>query len=61
MTAAHDPARNSRMTGKAANDDFDSFVNDLVAGARKNGLSDQLIGQVGAVVETLRTQVVQAP
>jgi hypothetical protein len=59
MVAAHDPAQNSRMNGKAANDDFDAFVNDLVKGAKKNGLSDQLIGQVGALVETLRSQVVQ--
>lgn len=59
MTAAHDPAQNSRMNGKAANDDFDAFVADLVKGAKKNGLSDQLIGRVGALVETLRTQVVQ--
>lgn len=59
MVAAHDPAQNSRMNGKAANDDFDAFVNDLVKGAKKNGLSDQLIGQVGALIETLRGQVVQ--
>lgn len=59
MTAAHDPAQNSRMNGKAANDDFDAFVNDLVAGAQKNGLTTQQINQVGALVETLRTQVVQ--
>ncbi len=59
MVDAHNPATNSRMNGKAANDDFDAFVKDLVAGAKKNGLSDQLIGQVGAVVETLRSKVVQ--
>jgi hypothetical protein len=59
MTAAHDPAQNSRMNGKADNGDFDAFVVDLVKGAKKVGLSDQLIGQVGAVVESLRTQVVQ--
>ena len=59
MVAAHDPAQNPRMHGKAANDDFDAFVADLVKGAKKNGLSDQLISQVGALVETLRTQVVQ--
>lgn len=59
MTAAHDPAQNSRMNGKADNGDFDAFVNDLVVGARKVGLSDVLIGRVGAVVGTLRSQVVQ--
>jgi hypothetical protein len=59
MVAAHDPAQNSRMNGKADNGDFDAFIADLVKGAKKCGLSDQLIGQVGALVNTLRTQVVQ--
>jgi hypothetical protein len=59
MVDAHNPATNSRMNGKAASDDFDSFVADLVKGAQKNGLSSQLIGQVGALVNTLRSQVVQ--
>ena len=59
MVAAHDPAQNSRMNGKAANADFDEFIVDLVAAAKKNGLSDQLIGQVGKVVETVRPAVVQ--
>jgi hypothetical protein len=47
------------MHGKATSANFDRFVTDLVAGAKKNGLSDQLIGRVGALVNTLRTQVVQ--
>lgn len=59
MIDAHDPAKNSRINGKASNANFDRFVTDLVAGAKKVGLSDQLIGQVGKVVETTRTQVVQ--
>jgi len=59
MVAAHDPAQNSRMNGKASSADFDRFVADLVVGAKKVGLSDQLIGRVGAVVNTTRTQVVQ--
>jgi hypothetical protein len=59
MVAAHDPAQNPRMNGKAAAADFDRFVADLVVGAKKVGLSDQLIGQVGAVVATTKTQVVQ--
>lgn len=59
MVDAHDPAKNSRMSSKANNANFDRFITDLVAGAKQNGLSDQLIGQVGALVETLRTQVVQ--
>ena len=59
MTAAHDPAQNSRMNGKADNGDFDAFVVDLVAGAHKVGLSDVQIGRIGTIVGTLRTQVVQ--
>lgn len=59
MTAAHDPSQNARMNGKADNHDFDVFINDLVAGATKVGLSNQLIGQVGRVTETTRAQVVQ--
>ncbi len=59
MMAAHDPAQNPRMNGKAANDDFDAFVEDLVMGANKNKLPANLITSVGRLVETLRTQVVQ--
>lgn len=59
MVAAHDPAQHPRMNGKASSADFDRFVTDLVAGAKKVGLSDQLIGQVGAVVATTKSQVVQ--
>jgi hypothetical protein len=59
MHDAHDPAANSRMNGKADNGDFDAFVTDLVAGAHKNGVPDAIIGRLGAIVETLRTTVVQ--
>ena len=59
MVAAHDPAQNSRMNGKSANADFDAFVQDLVKGAQQVGLPNDLIGRVGRVVETTRTQVVQ--
>lgn len=59
MVDAHDPAKNPRMNGKSSSADFDRFVADLVTGAKKVGLSDQLIGQVGAVVNTTRPQVIQ--
>lgn len=59
MVASHDPAQNPRMNGKSSAADFDRFVTDLVIGAKKCGLSDQLIGQVGYVVSTVKTQVVQ--
>jgi hypothetical protein len=59
MVAAHNPAQNPRMNGKAANVDFDNFVTDLVKGAQQVGLPLDLIQRVGRVVETTRTQVVQ--
>lgn len=59
MVAAHDPAQNSRMNGKAASADFDQFITDLVAGAKKNKLPDNLINSVGIVVNTQRSLVVQ--
>ncbi|HMG82338.1 MAG TPA: hypothetical protein VK559_04840 [Ferruginibacter sp.] len=61
MTDAHNPATNSRMNGKATDADFDAFVDDLVTGANQNHVPANLIGSVGALVETLRSQVVQAP
>jgi len=59
MVAAHDPAQNSRMNGKADNSDFNAFEADLVAGANKNAVPSYLTARLGAIVETLRTQVVQ--
>jgi hypothetical protein len=59
MTDAHNPATNSRMAGKVNDASFDQFIVDLVAGAHKNGLPDNLINRIGALVETLRSQVVQ--
>ena len=59
MVAAHDPAQNPRINNKVDNAAFDAFVADLVTGAKKNGLSDQLIGRVGDVVGSVKTQVVQ--
>jgi hypothetical protein len=59
MTAAHDPAQNPRMNGKADNSDFNAFEADLVAGANKNAVPSYLTARLGAIVETLRSQVVQ--
>ncbi|MDO6431207.1 group 1 truncated hemoglobin [Flavitalea sp. BT771] len=59
MHDAHDPATNSRMNGKADSGDFDAFVADVVTAAKKNGLSDQLIGQVGVVIYSVKPAVVQ--
>jgi len=59
MHDAHDPAANPRMNGKAGSGDFDAFVADVVTAAKKNGLSDQLIGQVGVVIYSVEPAVVQ--
>jgi len=57
MTDAHDPAKNSRMNGKASSADFDAFVDDLVKGANKNGLPANLLGSIGKIVVSLKAQV----
>lgn len=59
MKDAHDPAGNPRMAMKADNDDFDQFIADVVTGATQNGVPDELIQEVGALIETLRADVVQ--
>ena len=59
MADAHNPATNPRMNGKADNSDFTAFENDLVAGANKNSVPSYLTARLGAIVETLRTTVVQ--
>ena len=59
MTDAHNPATNSRISGKVAADDFAEFINDVVIGAKKNNLPGNLITSVGALLETLEGVVVQ--
>ena len=61
MVAAHDPATNPRMNGKADNSDMDAFEKDLFAGAAKAGVpaSTPALISVGKIVESLRGQVVQ--
>jgi hypothetical protein len=59
MHDAHDPAVNTRLNGKIDSGDFDQFVADVVVAAKKNGLSDQLIGRVGVVIYSVEGQVVQ--
>ena len=60
MVAAHDPAQNPRM-GKKANDaDYDKFIGYVGAAAGLNGVTDPvLIGEVVAVLESLRAPIVQ--
>lgn len=61
MVAAHDPAQNPRMNGKADNSDMNAFEADLVKGAGKAGVSSSnpALGSVAKLVESLRGQVVQ--
>lgn len=59
MAAAHDPARNPRMAKKSTNADYDAFVADVVIGAQKNKVPTELIQEVGKLLETLRSVIVQ--
>jgi hypothetical protein len=60
MVAAHDPAQNNRMGLKADNAAYNKFVADVVAGAAQNGVTDPaIISELGAVLESLRTTIVQ--
>ena len=63
MVAAHDPAQNPRMGAKADNGDYDQFVGYVVEAALLNGLDPvndaELLGEIGAVLESLRTPIVQ--
>ncbi|HMQ49791.1 MAG TPA: group 1 truncated hemoglobin [Saprospiraceae bacterium] len=59
MVKAHDPAQNPRMAMKSDDADFDQFIADVVIGATQNGVPNDLIAEVGALIETLRPDVVQ--
>jgi len=59
MHDAHNPTGNPRMNGTATSADFDQFVVDVAASAKKNGLPDAIIARVGALLNTLKTTVVQ--
>jgi len=59
MHDAHNPTGNPRMNGTATSADFTEFINDVVKSAQKNGLSSMLIGQVGVVLNSVESQVVQ--
>ena len=62
MHDAHNPAANPRMAIKATNANYDKFIGYVGAAAGKNGVTDQtIINDVVTVLESLRTQVVQAP
>lgn len=61
MVDAHDPAKNSRMGKKSSNVDYDRFVGFVGQAAQQNGVAanTQLYTDIVAVLESLRTQIVQ--
>ncbi len=62
MVNAHNPASNPRMGVKATNADYNKFIGYVGAAAGKNGVTDTaLINEVVAVLESLRSPIVQAP
>lgn len=60
MKDAHN-ATNKRMTGLVDNAAYTKFINDVVAGAGKNGVPSNapIVAELGRLLETLRTTVVQ--
>jgi len=63
MVTAHNPAMNSRMGVKATSADYTKFEGYVGAAAQQNGVAanTQLYADVVAVLESLRTPIVQAP
>jgi hypothetical protein len=60
MKDAHNPTTNPRMGVKATNTNYDKFIGYVGTAAGKNGVTDPaIINDVVAVLESLRTQIVQ--
>lgn len=61
MKTAHDPALNNRMGMKSSNADYTKFVGFIVEGAGQNGVpaTSPLVSDLGKLLETLRTTIVQ--
>ncbi|WP_373494116.1 hypothetical protein [Aquiflexum sp.] len=60
MADAHNPAKNSRMNGKINNADYNLFVQAVVEGAAQAGItSNDVIGPVGQLLESIRQPIVQ--
>lgn len=61
MASAHDPSKNSRMGALADDADYTKFVGYVVQGAGQNGVpaSDPLVADLGKLLESLRTTIVQ--
>lgn len=63
MADAHNPATNPRMGVKSTNADYDKFEGYVGAAAQANGVAanTELYNDVVAVLESLRSPIVQAP
>jgi len=62
MVAAHDPAQNPRMGAKSTNADYNRFIGFVGVAAGKNGVTNTaIIGEVVAVLESIRAPIVQDP
>lgn len=60
MVDAHDPSVNSRMAFAADDAAMDAFIEDVVEGAARNGVTDNaIIAPIGELLESLRSDVVQ--
>ncbi|MGB6036936.1 MAG: group 1 truncated hemoglobin [Cryomorphaceae bacterium] len=59
MVTAHDPEQNLRMSQPADDAAFDAFIGAVGMGAEQNSVPEDLIGEVAALIETLRDPIVQ--
>lgn len=59
MRDAHDPEKNSRMALKADNKSYNDFIGAVVKGAQQNNVPGAIIQEVGELLETLRSTIVQ--
>ncbi|MFD2033494.1 hypothetical protein ACFSKL_01770 [Belliella marina] len=60
MESAHDPAKNSRMNGRINNADYNLFIQAVVEGAAQaNITSNDVLGPVGQLLESVREPIVQ--
>ena len=59
MVSAHDPAQNPRMSMPADDAAYDAFIADVVVGAQQNNVPAEIIGEVGTLLESLRSDIVQ--
>lgn len=59
MKDAHDPTKNPRMALKVNDADMDIFIQSVIKGAQQNNVPENLIGEVGVILESLRADIVQ--